>query len=344
MCGVPVHATDGYLARLIKAGHRVAIAEQIETPEQAKKRGGSKALVARAIVRVVTAGTLTEEALLDSRTANWCAAIGEAGGEVAIAAPTSRPAGSRSIECDAERARAPNSRGSTPAETIASEASAFAELATHAAPARAISTAARGEARLKALFGVATLDGFGQFSRAALAAAGGLVAYLEHTAKGALPFLRPPRVSRTDACMAIDAATRESLELDADRRRARARAACSTRSTAPSPARGARLLGRRYRRAADGPRARSRRGSIWSSASTTIRRCATTLRATLRALPDIGRALGRLAAGRGSPRDLGQLRDGLDGAWRLGERLGAHRRHRPRCSPSCARSCAAMAR
>ncbi|RYD97372.1 MAG: DNA mismatch repair protein MutS, partial [Sphingomonadales bacterium] len=85
MCGVPVHAMEGYLARLIKAGHRVAIANQTETPEQARARAGSKALVARAIVRVVTAGTLTEETLLDSRAANWCAAIGEAGGQVAIA-------------------------------------------------------------------------------------------------------------------------------------------------------------------------------------------------------------------------------------------------------------------
>ncbi|WP_334000144.1 hypothetical protein [Sphingomonas aurantiaca] len=86
MCGVPVHAATVYLQRLIKAGHRVAIAEQVESPAEAKARGGSKALVARAIVRVVTAGTLTEEALLDARADNWCIAIGEVGGSVAIAA------------------------------------------------------------------------------------------------------------------------------------------------------------------------------------------------------------------------------------------------------------------
>ena len=61
MCGVPVHAAENYLARLIRAGCRVAIAEQVETPEEAKQRGGSKALVRRDIVRFVTAGTLTEE-------------------------------------------------------------------------------------------------------------------------------------------------------------------------------------------------------------------------------------------------------------------------------------------
>ena len=86
MCGVPVHSAEGYLARLIKAGCRVAIAEQIETPEEAKQRGGSKALVARDIVRFVTAGTLTEEALLEPRRANVLAAACELRGTCGIAA------------------------------------------------------------------------------------------------------------------------------------------------------------------------------------------------------------------------------------------------------------------
>src|SRR3954465_14701831 len=86
MCGVPVHSADAYLARLIRAGHRVAIAEQIENPAQARKARGSKALVERAIVRLVTPGTLTEETLLDSASANWLAAVGRAGDDWAIAA------------------------------------------------------------------------------------------------------------------------------------------------------------------------------------------------------------------------------------------------------------------
>jgi len=85
MCGVPAHSAEMYLARLIKAGHRVAIAEQTETPAEAKKRG-SKSLVARGIVRVVTAGTLTEEALLDARAANWLTALAEVGGSIGLAA------------------------------------------------------------------------------------------------------------------------------------------------------------------------------------------------------------------------------------------------------------------
>jgi len=317
MCGVPVHSAEAYLARLIKAGHRVAIAEQVESPEEAKKRGGSKALVARAIVRVVTAGTLTEEALLDSRAANWCAAVGEAGGEVAIACADISTGRFEVIECGAERSAAELAR-IAPAETIASEASELSELATTLRP-RAEFDSTRGEARLKTLFGVATLDGFGSFSRAGLAAAGGLVAYFDHTAKGALPFLRPPRVSRTDACMAIDAATRESLELTVSASGSRKGSLLDAVDRTVTGA-GARMLG------ADIAAPLMDRAAIEARLAL-VRRfhddagLRDAVRAALRALPDIGRALGRLAAGRGGPRDLGQLRDGLDGAWRLGERL-----------------------
>ncbi|WP_404340064.1 DNA mismatch repair protein MutS [Sphingomonas sp. MMS12-HWE2-04] len=319
MCGVPVHAMDGYLARLIKAGHRVAVAEQTETPEEARKRMGSKALVNRAIVRVVTAGTLTEEALLDSRSANWCAAIGEAGSGVAIACADISTGRFDVIETTFERAAAEIARLS-PAETIVGDEARFGELATAVRP-RADFDSASGEARLKRLFGVATLDGFGSFSRAALAAAGGLVAYLEHTAKGSLPFLRPPQLSRTEAAMAIDAATRESLELTVSAAGTRKGSLLDSVDRTVTGA-GARLLG------ADIAAPLMDKGAVEARLDLVQRfhddsGLRDLVRGNLRALPDIGRALGRIAAGRGSPRDLGQLRDGLDGAWRLGERLAA---------------------
>jgi DNA mismatch repair protein MutS len=319
MCGVPVHAMDGYLARLIKAGHRVAIAEQTETPEQARKRMGSKALVNRAIVRVVTAGTLTEEALLDSRSANWCAAIGETAGGVAIACADISTGRFEVIESDADGVAAEIAR-LNPAETIVCDATVFTDLATATRP-KADFDSAGGEARLKRLFGVATLDGFGSFSRAGLAAAGGLVAYLEHTAKGSLPFLRPPRLSRTDAVMAIDAATRESLELCVSQAGTRKGSLLDAVDRTVTGA-GARLLGQ------DIAAPLMDRAGIEARLDLVQRfhddsGLRDMVRGALRALPDIGRALGRLAAGRGSPRDLGQLRDGLDGAWRLGERLDA---------------------
>lgn len=317
MCGVPAHSAEGYLARLIKAGHRVAIAEQIETPEQAKKRGGSKALVARAIIRVVTAGTLTEEALLDSRTANWCAAVGEAGGETAIAAADVSTGRFEILECSADAVGAALAQLNA-VEVIAADGSDVA-LATSSRP-RSEFDSAGGEARLKRLFGVATLDGFGSFSRAALSAAGGLTAYLEHTAKGSLPFLRPPRITRSDACMAIDAATRESLELTQSQSGARKGSLLDAIDRTVTGA-GARLLCTDIAAPLmDRPHIEARLDLVQRFHDDQNLR--DDLRAALRALPDIGRALGRLAAGRGSPRDLGQLRDGLDGAWRLGEKLG----------------------
>ncbi|WP_448660562.1 DNA mismatch repair protein MutS [Sphingomonas sp. CJ99] len=317
MCGVPVHSATAYLQRLIKAGHRVAIAEQTETPEQAKKRGGSKALVGRAIVRVVTAGTLTEEALLDARAANWCAAVGEATGAMAIAAADISTGRFEIIETTADGLGAAIAR-LAPAELIAAEGST-ADAAATTLRARAEFDSSRGEARLKSLFGVTTLDGFGQFSRAALAAAGGLIAYLDHTAKGSLPFLRPPRILASAAAMAIDAATRESLELTVSQSGARKGSLLDAVDRTVTGA-GARML------AADIAAPLMDRASIAERLDLVQhfhddagRR--EQLRAALRAMPDIGRAIGRIAAGRGSPRDLGQLRDGLDGAWRLAERL-----------------------
>jgi DNA mismatch repair protein MutS len=318
MCGVPVHAATAYLQRLIKAGHRVAIAEQTESPEAARRARGSKALVRRAIVRVVTAGTLTEEALLDARAANWCAAVAEVAGGAAVAAADVSTGRLVVVECDpggiaAELARL------APAEVIAAEDGPHAPLATTGRP-RADFDSAAGQARLERLYGVATLDGFGRFGRAALAAAGGLVAYLEHAAKGALPFLRPPELATAADAMAIDAATRESLELT--------RAAAGTRAGSLLDAvdrtvtgAGARLLaGDLAAPLTDRAAIEARLALVALFEGDGALRDAT--RASLRALPDIGRALGRLAAGRGGPRDLAQLRDGLAGARALGDRLG----------------------
>ncbi|TXC72659.1 DNA mismatch repair protein MutS [Sphingomonas ginsenosidivorax] len=317
MCGVPVHAATAYLQRLIKAGHRVAVAEQVESPAEAKARGG-KVLVQRAIVRVVTAGTLTEEALLDSRSDNWCVAIGEAAGGVAIAAADVSTGRFEIVELSADAIGAELARLGA-AEVVAAETSAFAEAATTLRPRGDFDSNA-GEARLKRLYAVATLDGFGQVGRAGLAAAGGLVAYLEHNAKGALPFLRPPQVSRAAEAMAIDAATRESLEITCAAGNVRKGSLLDAVDRTVTGA-GARLL------AADLGAPLMERGRVEARLDLVRlfhddQAARERLRGTLRALPDIGRALGRLAAGRGGPRDLGQLRDGLDGAWHLGERLG----------------------
>jgi len=315
MCGVPIHAAEAYLARLIKGGFRVAIAEQIESPAEAKKRG-YKAVVNRAIVRVVTAGTLTEEALLDSRTANWLVAVAKVGERYGLAAAdvsTGRfELGSVAAHAlDAELARL------AAAEVIAPEPIPGVEVQ----PRKAGFDSAAADKRMRERFEVATLDGFGAFDRAALAAAGGLLAYLDEVARDSLPFLRPPMCRATGDHMMIDAATRESLELTQSATGGRAGSLLAAVDRTVTGA-GARLL------AADIGAPLLDRAPIEKRLDLVAlfegdAGARDMLRKQLKALPDIGRALGRLVAARGGPRDLGQLRDGLVEARRLHARLDA---------------------
>jgi DNA mismatch repair protein MutS len=314
MCGVPVHSAESYLARLIKAGHRVAIAEQTESPAEARKARGSKALVDRAIVRLVTPGTLTEETLLESSSANWLAAIGRAADGWAIAAADISTGRFELVSCGPGDVAAELARLS-PAETIAD--ASVPGVRSSAGKGGFDSLA--GERALKTRFGLATLDGLGSPSRAELAAAGGLLAYLDATQKGAGILLDAPRRVSRSGHMGIDAATRDSLEL--------------TRSIGGSIA--GSLLGEIDRCQTAGGRrllcedlsapltdrsAIEQRLSLvaWLNEDA-IRR--ERVRSALKAMPDFARALARLAAGRGSPRDLALLRDGLAGAAALRDEL-----------------------
>ncbi|MDB5694236.1 MAG: mutS, partial [Alphaproteobacteria bacterium] len=315
MCGVPIHAAEAYLARLIRGGFRVAIAEQIESPAEAKKRG-AKSVVDRAIVRVVTAGTLTEEALLDSRAANWLVAVARVGERCGLAA------------ADVSTGRF--ELGSIPAAALDAELARLgaAEIVAPE-PVDGLSVTERkagfdslaAERRLKERFEVATLDGFGAFDRAALCAAGGLLSYLDEVARESLPFLRPPVPRSAGDHMMIDAATRESLELTAASTGGRAGSLLHAVDRTVTGA-GARLL------AADlgAPLLDRRAIEARLDLVALFERDAGArdmLRRRLKALPDIGRALGRLVAGRGGPRDLALLRDGLEEARRLHARLAA---------------------
>ena len=310
MCGVPVHSAESYLARLIRAGHRVAIAEQTESPAEARKARGSKALVERAIVRLVTPGTLTEESLLDSGAANWLAAIGRAGEDWAIAAADISTGRFELIACGSGELASELAR-LAPAETVAD--GRVPGIATTAGKGGFDSLA--GERALKRRFGLATLDGIGAPTRAELAAAGGLLAYLDSTQKGAAVLLDAPRRVARSAFMQIDSATRESLELT---RSASGGVPGSLLGeidrcvTAP----GRRLL------AADLGAPLTDRAEIGRRLALVgwfhddqLRRERT--RTALRAIPDIARALARLTSGRGGPRDLAQLRDGLAAAAEL---------------------------
>jgi DNA mismatch repair protein MutS len=324
MCGVPVHSAEGYLARLIKAGCRVAIAEQVETPEEAKKRGGSKALVARDIVRFVTAGTLTEEALLEPRRANVLAAVCEVRGAIGVAACDISTGRMELEECAAGEMLAALARLGA-SELVCPEGWEAAPDSAISRPASGF-TSGEGEARLKAVHGTATLEGFGQFSRAMLAAAGGLVAYIDHVGRGRLPLLLPPVARESGGHMAMDEATRASLEILVSSAGTRKGSLVEAIDRCVTGA-GARLLAEDLSAPlTDAGAIRARLELVsWLHDDPLLRG---DLRTVLRSLPDVGRALGRVVAGRGSPRDLGQLRDGLGEAWRL-RQLFEERGHRP---------------
>lgn len=319
MCGVPVHAAEGYLARLIKAGCRVAIAEQVETPDEARMRAkregtpSSKVLVKRDIVRLVTAGTLTEEALLEPGRANLLVALAEVRGTIGLASCDISTGSVVLEDCAPEMFGAALARLG-PSEVVVPEDWPHGpdEVILHA---RSRFSSDAGAERLCDLHGVATLDGFGQFTRAMLAAAGGLIAYLDHVGRGNLPLLLPPVARTADAGMVMDEATRASLEILESSTGGRAGSLISAVdrcSTGP----GSRLLAEDLSAPlTDRAAIQARLALVQFWHDRPIERAR--LRDALRVLPDLGRALGRLVAGRGSPRDLGQLRDALAEAQRL---------------------------
>ena len=334
MCGVPVHASDAYLARLIKAGHRVAIAEQIEDPAAAKARGG-KSIVARDIIRVVTAGTLTEESLLEARAANWLVAlvpigevIGLAAADVstgrfelteiapgALDAELARLGASEVVVAESYSGGGRNPVNNDPSRRPSPEHNIALQREVVERP-RADFSSEAGASKLAELFGTPA-----NFTRAELAGAAGLIKYLEHVGKGALPFLQPPISRAMTAQMLIDAATRESLELTRtqDGQRKGSLLDCIDRTVTAA---GARLLASDLSAPLTDVADITQRLDLVTHYATNGNARAE-MRAALKALPDIGRALGRIVAGRGSPRDLGQLRDGLAEARLLRERLGA---------------------
>jgi len=313
MAGVPVHAADGYLQRLIRAGHRVAVCEQLEDPAEARKRG-SKSIVRRDVVRVVTPGTITEESLLDSRAANLLAALATAGEALALAwADVSTGA-------FAVRPLAPAEAGEAlgalrPAELLIAEGDAarFGALAAAGEAALTVrpgpkADARAGERRLLALYEVATLDGFAAFGAAELAAMGLLLDYIELTQAGAAPRLAPPQRLAGATTMSIDPATRTSLEIERAQRGGREGSLIHAVDRTVTSA-GGRLLADRLAHPLTDVAAISRRHDAvaWMLDGERCR----TVRAALRGGADLARALQRLALGRGGPRDLGALRDGL---------------------------------
>ena len=317
MCGVPVHAAEGYLARLIKAGHRVAIAEQTESPEQAKARGG-KTLVTRDIVRFVTAGTLTEDSLLDSWASNMLVAVAQVGEFFGLAAADISTGYFELLtvtggSLEAELARLSASELVVPEGLPQSPPDAIIRP-------RADFESTLGGDLLRKHFALTTLDPIGPVTRAEQAAAGGLISYLAHAGQGKMPFLKLPVRREVREHLLIDQATRDSLEINSASKGGRAGSLLAEVDRTITGAGARQLASDLAAPLMDKAKIDARLSLVEWFHDAPLTRDA--VRAALRQLPDIARALGRVVAGRGSPRDLGQIRDGLDAARVLRERLG----------------------
>jgi DNA mismatch repair protein MutS len=324
MCGVPVHAAEGYLLTLIRKGFRVAVCEQMEDPAEAKKRG-SKSVVRREVVRLVTPGTLTEDSLLEARRHNYLAAWVRVREAAALAWADISTGAVSVMACPLERL-GPELARLAPRELLIPE-TAGPEAAGIGAAAGAVVTALaplsfdsqNGERRLCALYGVATLDAFGRFGRAEVAALAGLLDYLDLTQKGNLPLLRPPVLESAAASMQIDAPTRRSLELVQAAAGGRQGSLLATIDRTVTPA-GARLLERRLS-------APSCQTAVIAERLDAVARLVEDpplcrdLRDMLRAVHDVERALSRLALDRGGPRDMAALRNSIRAAAAIRARL-----------------------
>jgi DNA mismatch repair protein MutS len=332
MCGVPVERADEYLHRLIALGHRVAVCEQLEDPAQARKRGG-KSVVRRDVVRLVTPGTLTEDSLLDAKRNNYLAALARSrasAGEdrFALAWIDISTGEFRVAECDRAALAAAIAR-IEPGEIIVADALyADAELAPtlRGLPAltpltRDVFDGATAERRLAAFFGVATTAAFGTFSRVELAAAAAAVTYVERTQIGKRPPISPPVREAAGATLALDSATRSNLELIrtlAGERRGSLLAAIDRTVTAA----GSRLLAQRLAAPlTDAAEIGHRLDAVAVFTGDAAARG--DMRARLKSAPDLARALSRIVIGRGGPRDLAAIRDGIFAAAEFAARLSS---------------------
>src|SRR6476660_9717308 len=320
MCGVPVERSDDYLHRLIAQGHRVAVCEQMEDPAAARARG-NKSVVRRDVVRLVTPGTLTEDTLLDARTNNYLLAIARArassgGDRIGLAWIDISTSEFTVMECAAGELAATLAR-INPNEAIVADAlysdnelaPTLRELTAVTPLTRDVFDGATAERRLCDYFAVATMDGLAAMSRLEATAAAAAVTYIDRTQVGKRPPLSPPSREAAGTTMAIDPATRANLELTrtlSGERRGSLLDAIDCTVTAA----GSRLLAQRLAAPLTDSAGIARRlDAIGTFAADSAAR--DDVRTTLKAAPDMSRALARLSVGRGGPRDLAGLRDGI---------------------------------
>jgi DNA mismatch repair protein MutS len=329
MCGVPIERADDYLQRLIALGHRVAVCEQLEDPAEAKRRG-PKSVVRRDVVRLVTPGTITEDRLLEPGRANLLLAIQrvKAEGRAAFGvASLDISTGAFTLGETDEAGLAVEIARLEPSEIVAPESlfadahfkRLVAEAKVAAAPMGREASDAGAEKRVCDFYGVETLDGFGAFSRAEIAAAAVALAYVKRTQLDATPGLAPPSRRRRGSSLEIDAATRANLELTRTLSGERAGSVLATIDMTKTPA-GARLIAERLASPlTDAAEIAERLDALAFFIEAPALR--EELRRTLAATPDFLRALARLALDRGGPRDLAALLEGLKASAAVAEKL-----------------------
>ena len=326
MCGVPVHAAENYLLTLIRKGFRVAVCEQLEDPAEAKKRG-SKSVVKRDVVRVVTPGTLTEDSLLDARRHNYLTAYFESRDGSAALAWCDMSTGGFWVMPVTPARLGPELARLAPREILISENLDPSRIAliketgasvTCLAPSSFDSRSA--ETRLTDLFKVDSLEAFGQFERPDLSAMGAVVDYLDITQKGNLPRLQRPQRQSLTRVMLIDAATRKNLEITQSLSGGRKGSLLAVLDKTVTSA-GGRLLERRLSApSTDFDEITARHDAVTFALSNSS--ISDRLREILRKVPDMERALSRLSLDRASPRDLAAIRSGLRQAQEVAAQLG----------------------
>ena len=336
MCGVPWHSHETYLAKLIKAGHRVAICDQTETPDEAKaraKRDGlptSKTLVNRDVVRIVTAGTLTEDHLLDARTNNYLACLTHLQGRFGLSW-LDMSTGEFYAQTTDLNSLSGVLQSITPNEIILSDTlvqnpdmfDVFALWQKIITPQpNSLFDKTNAQARLKSLYNIDTMDAYGTFDTAAITAAGVLIDYVTRTQKGALPHIRALQSVINGAQMDIDAATRRNLELTQTLTGERKGSLLATIDRTVTSAGGRLLAARINVPSTDMSVINARLDAIDNLYEHHDIR--TILNDVLKTVPDMERALSRLTLGRGSPRDLKSIMDGLAGAEKLRGIMMAH--------------------
>ena len=315
MCGVPHHSAENYIFTLINKGFRVAICEQMESPEEAKKRG-YKAVVRREVVRLVTPGTLTEDSLLDARKNNYLAAYSEVHNEAAVSWIDISTGSFYISSIESERLGSELTRLS-PSEILLSEnlarvhrdlAEEFGISVTELANSAFDSSSATE--RLKKTFNIETIDGLGAFNRAEMSAMGAIIEYLQITQKGKLPLLSRPRRELNSSFMAIDTATRKNLELTKGLSSGNKSGSLLSVIDQTLTSGGARLLEKRISSPSTNlDEIKKRLNSIdFMIADAEL---SYSLQSELRKVPDLDRALSRISLDRAGPRDLVAIRNGL---------------------------------